>query len=726
MSTELMQKKVLKQSAKKPIVTKGTSSNHLMDTTLMQEKKDSIKDIEKVNRLNTQYSKKPPYTGWPYKKELSTLWKAEKKNEFAGKVQGIQENDLGFSGKNSDGILGRGTAKKMLKTKEESIDNASTYSENVIHVEIDALSEDLDTSDVDSYKEQDLFRGKPLSGIHDGLKRNLKVFAIKYKRDKKKKLKINSAYRSIAHQKRLYDRNKKNNGGKPNGMVASPGGSMHQYGMAVDIGGIKSVKESLLNKYGLHRPVHKGSKSKTWEHWHVEPMGIDRKAIRTQGKKNFKKFGTAGMSKKNALGSEDKKIDLLNDNDKNIPITEDKKVDQDDLLKTQKRIENASSGMGTDEESIYSAIRETTERTALQENSQIKSLLASELSGFEYAKALLLLRYGNESSFPLYITSLWSASEGMGTDEDLIFRIMISMSPSDLSELKRNNFFLKLVKDEFSGSELKHFNDILRGNAPLIKEEHKEKIGYGKNKSGDIATKGSGDIYAFSPNDVNQGSLGNCYFLASLIATASQNPKYLENMITKSSDDSYNIALYAKVDGKFKKQVVNVTASFPSYSKGEGNEAYARGGDKNSKGNTELWVKLIEKAFAKLRKNYDEIEGGYNYDALQVIMGLNAKYNELSKIPNEKLVEKITDSFKANQPVTTATKGKSFFESLQKYDQELADKNHIVSGHAYAIIFISSSTITLRNPHGSAVDIPQPTLSLKEYRTFFSSFSLID
>jgi uncharacterized protein YcbK (DUF882 family) len=46
---------------------------------------------------------------------------------------------------------------------------------------------------------------------------------------------INSGYRSLEKQKRLYDRDLKLNDGKPSGKVAKPGNSPHMYGVAMDL-----------------------------------------------------------------------------------------------------------------------------------------------------------------------------------------------------------------------------------------------------------------------------------------------------------------------------------------------------------------------------------------------------------------------------------------------------------------------------------------------------------
>ena len=99
------------------------------------------------------------------------------------------------------------------------------------------------------------------------------------------KITLNSAFRTYAKQLSLYQKD-------PRG-CAKPGGSSHEFGIAVDIltngNGVAinhiSVADdrtknkdtpayrALLNKYGLHQPLHpEVYKSDVPEKWHVEPI----------------------------------------------------------------------------------------------------------------------------------------------------------------------------------------------------------------------------------------------------------------------------------------------------------------------------------------------------------------------------------------------------------------------------------------------------------------------
>ena len=82
-----------------------------------------------------------------------------------------------------------------------------------------------------------------------------------------KQLHIISGYRSIEEQTVLY-----NNSDKSGRLVAPPGYSRHNAGLAVDVTSewAKNLTNPELAKYGLHKPM-------CYENWHIEPL-------ETQGK----------------------------------------------------------------------------------------------------------------------------------------------------------------------------------------------------------------------------------------------------------------------------------------------------------------------------------------------------------------------------------------------------------------------------------------------------------
>lgn len=111
--------------------------------------------------------------------------------------------------------------------------------------------------------------GADVKGLNPQMSQNLAAMSKAYTDATGKKLNINSGFRSIAEQTKLYRT-------KPPGMAAKPGSSLHNYGLAVDISASQADeldKLGLLGKYGFTRPINN-------EKWHLQPAGISVSAAR--------------------------------------------------------------------------------------------------------------------------------------------------------------------------------------------------------------------------------------------------------------------------------------------------------------------------------------------------------------------------------------------------------------------------------------------------------------
>ena len=107
-----------------------------------------------------------------------------------------------------------------------------------------------------------LKNGVTLDGMHPSFMKNFTGMAEEYGKLTGKKININDAFRSYEDQVAA----KKKYGAR----AASPGSSLHEFGLAMDID-TKTLDEldkmGLMRKYGFTRPVG-------GEGWHMEPIGI--------------------------------------------------------------------------------------------------------------------------------------------------------------------------------------------------------------------------------------------------------------------------------------------------------------------------------------------------------------------------------------------------------------------------------------------------------------------
>ena len=135
---------------------------------------------------------------------------------------------------------------------------------------------------------------------------------------------------------------------------------------------------------------------------------------------------------------------------------------------------------------------------------------------------------------------------------------------------------------------------------------------------------------AISPNDVKQGELGDCYFLAAL-STLAERPRLIHELFVTDSISPrgrYVIRLFKQSLPK----TIAVDDFFPchmhamqkvdEFGHPKPGEMVAAGSPCFSdSASGELWVMLLEKAWAKLHGSYERIEAGSTGNALSDLTG---------------------------------------------------------------------------------------------------------
>ncbi|MFS8005870.1 putative calpain-3 protein [Helianthus anomalus] len=118
----------------------------------------------------------------------------------------------------------------------------------------------------------------------------------------------------------------------------------------------------------------------------------------------------------------------------------------------------------------------------------------------------------------------------------------------------------------------------------------------------------SGDV---NPSDVCQGRLGDCWFL-SAVAVLTEVSRISEVIITPEYNEEGIYTVRFCIQGEWVPVVVDDWIPCES----PGKPAFA-----TSKKGNELWVSLLEKAYAKLHGSYEALEGGLVQDALVDLTG---------------------------------------------------------------------------------------------------------
>lgn len=212
------------------------------------------------------------------------------------------------------------------------------------------------------------------------------------------------------------------------------------------------------------------------------------------------------------------------------------------------------------------------------------------------------------------------------------------------------------------------------------------------NKKSKLYQKGKGDKHAIAANDVQQGDLDDCYVLGPLAALAQSNPDWIKKMIEAQEDGTYKVTLYLRKEAasnKREKTEVIVQPEFVYNKKGKA--AYAGEGDK------EVWVQVIEKAYAQALGHYDAIaEGGEAQETFEVFTGKKATKGKIQEKEKEELENILKEALKNKKAITLS----SIILPNKQKDQKLDKNQKVVTNHVYYLTAIESGILQLQNPLG--------------------------
>ena len=181
-------------------------------------------------------------------------------------------------------------------------------------------------------------------------------------------------------------------------------------------------------------------------------------------------------------------------------------------------------------------------------------------------------------------------------------------------------------------------------------------------------------------NDVAQGYLGDCYFLASLASLAQSDPNVIRQMIAPLGDGTYAVRFFRGNTPVY----VRVDSDLPASGSGP---VYAR-----LTPDGELWVALAEKAYAEFRYSdnaYESLNGGWMSTSSREITGAACGDRSTSG-SGATLAQYLTTELNAGHALTAATVG--------------SPSGPVVGQHAYmvkGVETVSGTTyVTVYNPWG--------------------------
>lgn len=190
-------------------------------------------------------------------------------------------------------------------------------------------------------------------------------------------------------------------------------------------------------------------------------------------------------------------------------------------------------------------------------------------------------------------------------------------------------------------------------------------------------------------NDIKQGDLGNCYFLSSLAALTNFPNLIYQIFKTKTVNIYGYYEIILCIDGEF--QIVLLDDYFPVEKDNIRNLKFAK------PNNNEIWVLLIEKAWAKINGGYSNIIGGSPRDALKALTNFAIENIKTLEYTPEELFNKIANVLRYQSIICATTSNKN----------ENSDKG-LLPNHAYTVLDARKAKrydqdcmlIKVRNPWG--------------------------
>lgn len=194
-------------------------------------------------------------------------------------------------------------------------------------------------------------------------------------------------------------------------------------------------------------------------------------------------------------------------------------------------------------------------------------------------------------------------------------------------------------------------------------------------------------------NDINQGSLGDCYLLASLNCIITAEPSVINKMIVDNGNNTYGVRFF--INGA--EEWVTVNNALPTFN---GNNVYNK--------SPNIWSGLIEKAYVQLSESgtigrtannsYSNIAYGWA-DPITQITGKSVSYYSATNYTTgnwDNMKNTFISALNNHQEVWLG----SYVNATQN------NKTTFVSGHAFSIVGYNSTTdkFVVRNPWGETAN----------------------
>jgi hypothetical protein len=186
-------------------------------------------------------------------------------------------------------------------------------------------------------------------------------------------------------------------------------------------------------------------------------------------------------------------------------------------------------------------------------------------------------------------------------------------------------------------------------------------------------------------DDINQGYVGDCYYLSTLAAIAKVDPMRIESSVVQLANGTYLVQMVENGQTEF----VNVDGSLPTWSWGA--LTYANFGQQGS-----MWVAIMEKAFAVVRTgadSYASLNSGWMTESFATFGLASTGYYSFTSAAQ--MMSTIETALAANEAVTAGVGTPATGAAL-------------IGDHAYEVVGTVAAPgstgldLVVRNPWGVA------------------------
>ena len=244
------------------------------------------------------------------------------------------------------------------------------------------------------------------------------------------------------------------------------------------------------------------------------------------------------------------------------------------------------------------------------------------------------------------------------------------------------------------------------------------------NVSHDLYGDKNDPLKSINPDAIKQGSIGNCYFLASLAAVAKSNPEAIKNMIKDNGDGTYTVTFPGAKDEP-------ITVKAPT----EAEQGLYNHGSPNG-----TWASVMEKAYGEYcQKHFYRRSpfnlgggdtptegadgGGRTGGVTELLTGHSSDTDMLFLTSQETTADKLERAFSSNPP-------KAVTAGISKGILSDTTDDKFYTGHAYSIVGFKpdgkgGGMVTIRNPWGGADNTTDGTITIPLDK-FMKNFSDIN